>query len=209
MEIIDATDSSITLRCLTTPDFDVEGVLRRMGQIVKGMLECIEDGIRLKDPDELKTVIQLEEDSDRFYLLAVRLENRILKEMSSPSRFGELELFIGERMVAKQLEEIADLLRDLSQHIMKNMDEDSIGEIPIMVRELNYVFNKAFQAYMECDLGMAEESIRTLECIISDLCRVTNDFANNIVVCICKQIKSIGEVAFNRAVGGMLNYDRA
>jgi phosphate uptake regulator len=207
MEIIDATDNSITLRCLTTPDFDVEGVLRRMGQIVKGMLECIEDGIRLKDPDELKTVFQLEEDSDRFYLLAVRLENRIIKEMSSPSRLDELEMFIGERMVAKQLEEIADLLRDLSQHIMDNMDEDSIGEIPITVRELNYVFNKAFQAYMNCDIGMAEESIRMLECIINDLCRIKNDFADNVVLCICKQIKSIGEVAFNRAVGEMLNYD--
>ncbi len=207
MEIIDATDNRIILRCLTTPDFDVEGVLRRMAQIIRGMLECIEDGIRLKDPHELKTVFQLEEDSDRFYLLAVRLENRLIREMSNPTRFDELELLIGERMVAKQLEEIADLLRDLSQYIMGNMDDDVVGEIPFMVRELSYIFQKAFQAYMDRDLGMAEESTRMLECIINDLCQLKHNFVNNVVLCVCKQIKSIGEVAFNRAVGGMLDYD--
>lgn len=207
MEIIDATDNRIILRCLTAPDFNVEGVLKRMGQIVKGMLECIEDGIRLKDPDELKTVFQLEEDSDRLYLLAVRLENRLIKKMSSPVKLNELGILIGERMVAKQLEEIADLLRDLSQYIMNNFDDEIIGDIPFMVRELNYIFHKAFQAYTDRNLEMAEESTRMLECITNDLCRLAYNFANNIVLCICKQIKSIGEVAFNRAVGEMLNYE--
>ena len=100
LEIIDVTDRRVVMKCLTTSDFDISGVLKRMGQIVLEMMDVIEECLRKNNPSILSIVPKLEEDADRFYLLAVRLEHKLLKEFSCPTMWNEMKELLGSRIVA-------------------------------------------------------------------------------------------------------------
>jgi len=67
LEIIDVADYRVVMKCLTTSDFDVFGVLKRMGQIVVEMMDVIEEFLRRRNPSVLSVIPKLEEDADRFY----------------------------------------------------------------------------------------------------------------------------------------------
>ena len=206
VEIIDASPRRVVIRCMTSPDLDVKGVLKRMAQIISGMIEGIEDSIRLGDKDGLKEVAQLESDTDRLYLLAVRLENRLVREYSSPARWNELRYMLGVRMVAKLFEEIADSMYDFAgyaEHLIESKETDLLKYLG----EVYDTFNKVFKAYMEGDVELSEDVIRMVEDLEEELLKAMgeNDDVHYRLALEClldatRDIKSIGEVAFNKSV---------
>ncbi len=205
MEIIDVSNGRIILKSLASPEFSIEDVLNRMAQIIEGIFEGIVDSIRLEDAEGLQDVVRLENDTDRLYLLAVRLENRLTRDIGSPSRWNELRHLLGIRIVAKFLEEIADSLYDFSGTV-GGIAEEFKGEILKYVDDVESAFKKVMKAYSSANVELAEDAIKQANEIESDLLRELDrgDISYRLsiysLIDISRKVKSIGEVAFNRAV---------
>lgn len=204
MEIIDASEGKVVLKCLTSTDFDVYGVVRRMTQIIQSMLETVIDGIEKGDIEALKDIQNLEKDSDRLYLLAVRQEHRLVREFSSPSKWNELRLILGIRTVAKLLEEISDALYNFSTYAIE-MNYDELKGVKKYFEELSVAFEKLSKAYFNSSVSLSEESIEDLEKLEDTLLSnmkgsVYYRLALETLLSACRHMKSIGEIAFNKSV---------
>ena len=200
IEIIDTRDK-IVLRCLTITDFDVYGVVKRMSQIVQTIIETIIDAIVKRDYSFLSELKNLEEDTDRLYLLAVRQEHRLVREFSSPAKWNELRLILGIRTVAKLIEEIIDNLEDFSKLLAK-MNEVELELSKQFLMELNNAFELVSKAYFESNIELSEDSIQLLEALenrIIDKMK-TSPQMSIYLLSICRHIKSIGEIALNKSV---------
>ncbi len=213
LEIIDANEGMVVLKCLAGTDFDVYGVVKRMTQIIQSMLATIKEGIARNDIEAIKEVQNLEEDSDRLYLLAVRQEHRLVREYSSPSRWNELRLILGIRTVAKLLEEISDSLNNFSGHVLELKNGNELKTLKPYVDDLDRAFRMVSVAYFNSDVEMSEDSIELLEeleeRILSNMKgSVYYRLALESVLSACRHMKSIGEVAFNKAVRESLKAKR-
>ena len=203
LEIIDVADYRVVMKCLTTSDFDVFGVLKRMGQIVVEMMDVIEEFLRRRNPSVLSVIPKLEEDADRFYLLAVRLEHKLLKELSCPTKWNEMKQLLGTRIVAKLLEEVADALYDASEFVSGVTD----GEILSLLLDLRRIFKTVMDSYFNGNVLECEDGIEMAEELEERILKARS--ANDGVPCklaleslleACRHVKSIGEIAFNKAV---------
>lgn len=204
MEIIDASDGRIVLKCLTSTDFDVYSVVKRLTQITQSMIATVIEGIEKEDREALRDIENLEKDSDRLYLLAVRQEHRLVREFSSPTKWNELRLILGIRTVAKLLEEISDSLYNFSIYAME-MEYSELKNIKKYFEILNQAFEKLSKAYFNSNITLSEESIEELE-------KLEETFLSNMkgsiyyrlaleaLLSVCRHMKSIGEIAFNKSV---------
>lgn len=204
MEIIDATEGKVVLKCLTSTDFDVYGVVRRMGQIIQSMIATIIEGIEKTDRGALRDIENLEKDSDRLYLLAVRQEHRLVREFSSPSRWNELRLILGIRTVAKLIEEIADSLYNFSTYAVE-MSPEELARVKSYFNKLASIFENLSKAYFNSDVMKSEETIEELEELEGKLLSnmegsVYYRLAVETILSACRHMKSIGEIAFNKSV---------
>jgi phosphate uptake regulator len=205
MEIIDASSGGVVLKCLATTDFDVFGVIKRMGQIIVTIIATIQESISSGDLEGLREIPGLEEDTDRLYLLAVRQEHRLVREYSSPSKWNELRLILGIRTVAKLLEEVADALNDFSVNVLEVENETNASKLIPVVKNLEKGFKMVSKAYIDSDVGLAEDSIRFLEKFETELLEMMKSeieyrLALSAALAACRHMKSIGEVAFNKSV---------
>ncbi|MCS7121966.1 MAG: phosphate uptake regulator PhoU [Archaeoglobaceae archaeon] len=199
MEIIDASEGFIRLKCLAVTDFDVYSVVKRMTQIIKSMLQTIK--YLTLDPSSIRDIELLERDADRLYLLAVRQEHRLVREFSSPAKWNELRLILGIRTVAKLLEEIADSLYDFSNYLLKAMNPK---EFINYLNDIENSFERVCEAYFNSQVDLAEDSIEILEEIEGKLIKVEGDpyfkLSVESLIIACRHMKSICEIALNKAV---------
>ena len=202
MEIIDVTDYKVVMKCLTASDFDVEGVIRRMGQIVLEMIDVLEEFFKKRNPSSLSVIPKLEEEADRFYLLAVRLEHKLLRELSCPTKWNEMKQLMGLRIVAKLLEKVADALYDASEFAV------NVGGsvLPILL-DLRRIFKIVLDSYFNGNIAECEDGIEMAEELEEKILKargVEKGVPCNLVLEslleACRHVKSIGEIAFNRAV---------
>ncbi len=203
MEIIDVSDYRVVMKCLTASDFDVNGVLRRMSQIVIEMIDVIEEFLRRRNPSTLSVIPKLEEEADRFYLLAVRLEHKLLKELSCPTKWNEMKQLLGMRIVAKLLEKVADAMYDTSEFVL-DVSNDEI--LPILL-DLRRIFKIVLDSYFNGNVVVCEDGIEMAEELEERILRVRSGkegapckLALESLLEACRHVKSIGEIAFNKAV---------
>lgn len=204
IEIIDASDK-VVLRCLTVTDFDVYGVVRRMTQIVLTMIHTILDAMAKNDSSALREIRNLEVDSDRLYLLAVRQEHRLVKEFSSPARWNELRLILGIRTVAKLIEEILDNFENFSSYVAELKDSKEKDILVKFLKDLSNAFEMTSRAYFNSDLELSEDSIQLLEEIEKKMVESiegTSQYRLGLesLISACRHMKSIGEIALNKSV---------
>ncbi len=203
MEIIDVNDYRVVMKCLTSSDFNIEEVLKRMSQIVIEMIDVIEEFLRRRKQSTLSVIPKLEDEADRFYLLAVRLVHKLLREFSCPTNWSEMKQLLGMRMVAKLLEEVADALYDTSEFVLNVND----GEVLPILLDLRRIFKIILDSYFNgnvvvCEDGieMAEELEERILSIRSSKDGVPCKLALESLLEACRHVKSIGEIAFNKAV---------
>ncbi len=203
MEIIDVTDYKVVIKCLTASDLDIEGVLRRMSQIVIEIIDVIEEFLRRKKPSTVSVIPKLEEEADRFYLLAVRLEHKLLRELSCPTKWNEMKQLLGMRIVAKLLEKIADALYDASEFVLSVED----GEVLPILLDLRRIFKIVLDSYFNGNVEVCEDGIEMAEELEEKILRARSGkdgvpckLALESLLEACRHVKSIGEIAFNKAV---------
>ncbi|MCS7144389.1 MAG: phosphate uptake regulator PhoU [Archaeoglobaceae archaeon] len=204
IEIIDASEK-VVLRCLTVTDFDVYGVVKRMTQIVLTMIHTILDAMAKNDLSALREIRNLEIDSDRLYLLAVRQEHRLIREFSSPARWNELRLILGIRTVAKLIEEILDNLENFSNYVAELRENKEKDILDKFLQQLFDAFEMTSKAYFNSDLELSEDSIQLLEKIEEEMIESIEGSSQyrlglEALLSACRHIKSIGEIALNKSV---------
>lgn len=205
-EVIDARENSIVLRSLTTAEFDVSEVIKRMSQIILGLIDSIVDCINIDDREGLKEISKLEEDIDRLYMLAVRLENRVIRELMAPSKWSEMRHILGMRIVAKILEEISDSLFDFSEalYILEDFSNQSKKYLEMLSR-IEDVFKKVIEAYYSSSIELANSSIEIADSLENEFLQKIRTGAEDPaliypLVDISRKIKSIGEIGINKSV---------
>lgn len=200
MEIIDVSPTQLVFRILVTPELDIETVLKRMVQMVNSMFEGTITF--LLGEDNLEELLMAEESVDRFYWLAVRLENRITRESTS---WSEIRFVLGSK---KMVEDIADRLVVFVNYVKKSSKRDeSIADLLEEIREL---FKSTFEAFVSRNLERSDELIKKTEEMQREILKMINGsgdtkiaLALHTLLEITEEIKSIGEIAINRAVREM------
>ena len=205
MEVLDASNGKIVLHCFTIPDFDVVTIIRRMYQILSGLLSEIEILIEERGEDIEKKIKRFEEDFDRLYLLSVRLVNRGMKKITV-SEWDELRFLLGSRIVSKFFEEIADLLFIISRYLPKS-EVEARKDVLVFISALKKLFKMGFDSFTQSDINRVREfleEVDTLSKKIQD--SITNGrgiILKELLLQICRMLESIGEIAFNKSVREM------
>jgi phosphate uptake regulator len=208
VEVLDVAVNRIVLHCFTIPDFDVLTIIKRMFQIIDGLLGEIERAMMNDYSEEEfvsfeKRIRRYEEDLDRLYLLAVRLVNRGMKKIVI-SEWDELRFLLGSRMVAKFLEEISDLLLILSKYL-KDYDLEVRNKLVDPMMKLDDAFRSGFNSFSTSNIEVAEEFIEKVEQINIELQNYIRedkdgDILKELMLQICRMLESIGEISFNKSV---------
>ena len=205
MEVLDASNDKIVLHCFTIPDFDVVTIIRRMFQILSGLLAEINALIEGKEEDIEKKMMRFEEDFDRLYLLSVRLVNRGMKKITV-SEWDELRFLLGSRIVSKFFEEIADLLFILSRYLLQS-EADVRKEISKFIPKLERLFKMGFDSFTTSDISSVRQFLEEVEEVSKE---IQSSIANGkgvilkeLLLQICRMLESIGEIAFNKSVREM------
>jgi hypothetical protein len=146
-----------------------------------------------------------------LYLLALREQHRRIKELSISVKWNDLRMILGARMVTKLIEEIADALRDFSIYV-REIENKSESPLIKILRELKTVFSEMLRSYSDANLKMAEKVIKDTDRLLDEIMSLVSEgqeinyrMAIETLKEICKNLKSIGEVAFNRSVREMMS----
>ncbi len=207
MEVLDATSEKIVLHCFTIPDFDVLTIIRRMFQILSGIILEIESFLleEKKDGDIEDRIRRYEEDFDRLYLLSVRLVNRGMKKITV-SEWDELRFLLGSRIVSKFFEEIADLLFILTRYLV-NTEIDVRKEIYSPMHRLDELFKMGFDSFTSSDIRTVQKFLEMVEKVSQEIQKTIGSgkaaILRELLLQICRMLESIGEIAFNKSVREM------
>lgn len=206
MEVLDATNEKIVLHCFTIPDFDVLTIIRRMFQILSGIISEIKSFLVQEKEDDIESRIRrYEDDFDRLYLLSVRLVNRGMKKIAIPE-WDELRFLLGSRIVSKFFEEIADLLFILSRYLI-NSDPDVRREISSPMPKLEELFKMGFDSFTSSDIKTVQEFLENVEKVSQEIHNSIDNgkaaILKELMLQICRMLESIGEIAFNKSVREM------
>jgi phosphate uptake regulator len=211
MEVLDCTNDCVVLHIFTIPDFDVITIIKRMYQILSGLLEEIESNLLAKEPENMETINSRihrhEEDFDRLYLLSVRLVNRGMKKITI-SEWDELRFMLGSRMIAKFYEEIADILFILSRYLWE-YDIDVRREVHGFIVRLEEAFRLGFEAFIRSDLVSSQNFISLVEELTDEIQESIDKnqegtILKELLIQICRMLESVGEISFNKSVREMV-----
>ncbi len=203
MELIDVSPARLVFRILITPELDIETVLRRMVQMVNAMFDMAIEAVR--GQSDMRNLMTAEESVDRFYWLAVRLENRMTRESTS---WSQIRFVLGSRMVAKMIEDMADKLVVFARYA--GYEGGKADGMVKFLSEIRETFNSTFESFTTRNLEMADESIKAVEEVQRAIERAVDEekevgraLAMRTLLEITDEVKSIAEIAVNRAVREM------
>jgi phosphate uptake regulator len=129
LEIMDEDSKKITLQFLLEPTaVNPERIVRRMGNIIDGMLGDIAEGIAMKDSRVLSLVGERDDEVDRLYFLLVRTIRTatIDPEVAERYRLAPVEV-LDLRVLASYLESVGDTVTELSKRLATEATSREVG----------------------------------------------------------------------------------
>ena len=164
----------------------------------------------------------MQEESDRIYWLIVRQLLLAVRDRSTASKMGiESPLHIvGNRVVAKTLEEMADSAENIANEVLALKDREMISEtilndIAKFSTQVTRICKHSFNAFLTGDIKLANEVVESVETAENDERRLTQKVVMyvkdvNVAVSlriivlnlsqIAKYCRIIGEVTINRII---------
>ncbi len=201
MEILDVSPNRLVFRILVTPELDIEKVLIRMVQMINNMFEEAKNFIESRNEDSTKSIEMIEKNVDRFYWLAVRLENRLTRESIG---WSDTRFVLGSRMIAKMIEDIADQIVQFVDYMSISKTNNGVLEI---LMEIKGMFNLAFNSFINIDIEESDNVVKEvveMQNKILSLIKNSDDVGYALslqtLIEVLNEIRSIGEIAINRAV---------
>ncbi|MGP8068878.1 MAG: PhoU domain-containing protein [Candidatus Bathyarchaeia archaeon] len=221
LSIVEQTLNQITLQSFIDPTrFPIYGLMRRLHIIISSMLDASSKALWERRAEPAAEVPHMEEESDRIYWLIVRQLLVAIRDRSTASKMGiESPLHIvGNRMVAKTLEEMADSAENIANEVLALKDrevasETILNDIAKFSTRVGKISEQSFKAFLAGDIKLANEAVEMVEIAENDVRRLTQkvlthakdatDAASLRIIIwnldqIAKYCNIIGEVTINR-----------
>jgi phosphate uptake regulator len=223
LSIVEQTLKQVTLQSFVdSTRFPIYGLMRRLHIIISSMLDASIKALLERRPDLAAEVTHMEEESDRIYWLIVRQLLLAIRDRNAGSKIGiESPLHIlGNRVVAKTLEEMADSAESIAKVVLALKDrqilmatETILNDIAKFSAQVTKIFEHSFKALLTGDINLANEALEAVEAAENDEPRLTQTvltYVKDVSVAvslriivwnlgqIAKYCRIIGEVTINR-----------
>ncbi|HEV8594932.1 MAG TPA: PhoU domain-containing protein [Thermoplasmata archaeon] len=170
MGIIEETASKIVLQCSIEPTkYPVDTLVKRLYNLSSTMLDESVEALITKDRRLAEDALHREDDADMMYWLLIRL---LLSAQADDSLLEQLGLrnrleIAGYRLIAKELETVADYGEDIARNVLELIDEDVEVPTPLakalkdLVEGVRDVYSKGIGGLLSRDLKLANQAILT------------------------------------------------
>ena len=171
LEIVETTLRRVTVRCIIDPSrIPVDELMRKLHVMVTAMHNAAMNALLGGRPELAKEALQMENEIDQIYHLVVRQLLLALKDRDIANEIGiESPLHAtGNRVVAKALEEIADVTAGIAKETMAlsakefKMDDKTLKDLQKFSSLVQTVFGKTMKAFLSRDLRLANETINSV-----------------------------------------------
>ncbi len=169
--IVEQTMNHITIQNFVDPTkFPVLGLIRRLHVIASSMQHAAIHALVEHKPELAIEALRMEVEADRLYWLILRQLRLAMDDPEIGKKIGYESTLrgrgvVGDRLIAKCLEEMADYTEDIAREVLeiKDYDFSSHEEILFRISELNElvkdVSNKTIKALFKFDIKLANESL--------------------------------------------------
>jgi phosphate transport system protein len=221
LSIVEQTLNQITLQSFIDPTrFPIYGLMRRLHIIISSMLDASLKALVERRAEPAAEVPHMEEESDRLYWLIVRQLLLAIRDRSTASKIGiESPLHIvGNRVVAKTLEEMGDSAENIANEVLALKDrevtsETILNDIANFFTQVGKMSEQSFKAFLVGDIKLANEAVEMVETAENDERRLTQNVLKHVkdatvaaslriitwnLSQIAKYCRIIGEVTINR-----------
>ncbi len=167
LSIVEQTLKQVVLQSfIDSTRFPLNGLMRRLHIIISSMLDASIKALSVARPELAVEVSHMEEESDRIYLLILRQLLLAVRDRSTASKIGiESPLHIvGNRVVAKTLEEMADCTENMANEILALEDveitsENILKDISKFAGQVNQISKQSIEALFTGEIKRANEAV--------------------------------------------------
>jgi len=222
LSIVEQTLRQVTLQSFVDPTrFPIYGLMRRLHIILSSMLEIPIKAMLERRPELASEVGHMEEESDRIYWLIVRQLLLAVRDRSVGAKIGiESPIHIlGNRVVAKALEEMADSAENIANEVIALKDKEISGtilnDIVKFATEVARISEQSMKALLTLDIHLSNDAIERVQNSENDERKLTQKMLTSVkdvssavglstIVLnlgqINKYCRIIGEVTINRVL---------
>jgi len=181
-EVIEETDTSITLKDLLNPtEMPFDKTIKRMHIIVKSMHEDAMRALEKNDKKLAEDVISRDNDVDRLHWLVARQHNIILRNVSLAEKMNiTIEMSSTFFLISRIIERIGDHEAKISQNILNLAGNKLNKEIIESIRSASNlaldIFNKSIGAFYRKDTKASNENIESVKRLVA-ICEGINTLA--------------------------------
>jgi len=206
-EIVEETDTSITLKDLINPaEMPFDRTIKRMHIIVKGMHEDAMRALERRNITLAKELILRDNDVDRLHWLVARQHNSILQNVNLAEKMSTtIGMSSTYFLISRIIERIGDHVVRITQNILDLIDDKIDQKIIDHIHSASNlsldVFNKSIGALFRKDIKASNENIESVASL-GALCEEINTIAlhqkSDIAISIgyiVESIRRIGEYA--------------
>ena len=222
LNIVEQTLNQVTLQSfIDATRFSVYGLMRRLHVIISSMLDASSEALLEGNTEPAAEVTQMEDDVDRIYWLIIRQLFLVLRDRRRATDVGvDSPLHIvGNRVIAKTLEEIADAGEEVGNEVLVLKDQhitsDTSRKIAKFAVQVNTILEHSFTAFLTGNIKLANDTLESIESAENDASVLTQEVLihqKNASVAasvriilwnlsqIARYCRIIGEVAINRTM---------
>ncbi len=170
VEIVDETYNSVTLKILLNfKELPLIQAIRRLHLIVNNMLKDALDAFKNRNLERAETVIQRDDESDRFHFMIIRQLAQALLDISVMRELGienPVEV-LNYRIIARNLERIADHAVNIARRTFYREEKcvlcDEVYNLGLKVVNL---FNNSMECFYKLSRTTCENVIREADEIV-------------------------------------------
>lgn len=224
MEIVEQDLHKVVVQCFIDPTkFRLTGLIRRMYTLIFSMIEAVQEYIKDFDQNVLMQVINMENEADRLYWLVIRQillaqkSWRVAKEIGIEHPYH----IIGNRALAKALEEICDRIEDIANELSRMSPTNSqkfhevLSILDSVLSDIKEILSLSMMAFIELDITKANDILNTLKVFREKVKEIDRNFITYIndplalsifrvtfscIMRIADSTDSIAEITINRAL---------
>ncbi|WP_243680740.1 phosphate uptake regulator PhoU [Vulcanisaeta souniana] len=161
------SDGSVLIKVATSEsNVDLNEVINSMANILNSMFNKFIDYLGTGKEDSLKEVLELDDQMDKLYFLALRT----IKKLS----FRDPKRAIDDTIVVKNLEHAADALDRLSNAFMRVQATQCKREIGEKLRDVWTYIMKAVYAYLDNNINNALKVLLDRERMLNSMLELAN-----------------------------------
>jgi phosphate uptake regulator len=170
LSIVEQTLRQVTLQSFVDPTrFPIYGLLRRLHIILSSMLDTPIKALVERRAELASEVAHMEEESDRMYWLIVRQLLLAIRDRSVGTKIGIASPIhiIGNRVVAKTLEEMADSAENIANEVIELKDKEVSGtivnDIAKFAHEVARISEQSMKALLTSDIHLSNDAIERVQ----------------------------------------------